>query len=104
MKTAHRTLVRCGDVAHILRELAQDHGIQSVMVEAGGQLVADLLEKNLVDECVIYLAPMITGGLPAVASAGGLALHWKDVEWSRFDDDLRFRACVEREDFSQSGK
>lgn len=97
----HRTLVRCGDVAYILRELVQDHGIQSVMVEAGGQLVADLLEKNLVDECVIYLAPMITGGLPAVAGVNGLQLRMENAEWTSIDDDVRLRALVQRH---QSGK
>lgn len=100
----YRTLVRSGDVETILREIVTEHGVLSVMVEAGGRLVADLLEKHLVDECVIYLAPMITGGLPAVAGVGGLSLRWTEVEWSRFDDDLRFRARVLREEASQSGK
>lgn len=99
-----RTLIRGGDLTGILREMASSYGVLSVMVEAGGQLVAELLDRDLVDECVIYLAPMITGGLPAVAGLGGRELRWSDVEWSHFDDDIRFRARLLRNVEDQSGK
>lgn len=96
----HRTLVRSGDLREILHEMASNFGVLSVMVEAGGQLVAELLEKNLVDECVIYLAPMITGGLPSIAGANSLNLSLAEAEWSCFGDDVRLRALVK----NQSGK
>ena len=97
----HRTLVRSGDLTDILCEMVGSFGVLSVMVEAGGQLVAELLENDLVDECVIYLAPMITGGLPAVAGMSSLQFCLADAEWSRFGDDVRLRALVKR---NQSGK
>lgn len=96
----HRTLVRSGDLTEILREMANNFGVLSVMVEAGGRLVAELLENNLVDECVIYLAPMITGGLPAIAGANSLNLSLAETEWSCFGHDVRLRALVK----NQSGK
>ncbi len=97
----HRTLVRSGDLTEILRDMASNYGVLSVMVEAGGKLVAELLENNLVDQCVIYLAPMITGGLPAVAGANSLNLSLAEAEWTRFGDEVRLRALVQR---NQSGK
>ncbi len=100
-ESRHRTHVRSGDLTEILREMVGSFGVLSVMVEAGGQLVAELLDENLVDECVIYLAPMITGGLPAVAGMGNLQFCLADAEWSRFGDDVRLRAFVKR---NQSGK
>jgi diaminohydroxyphosphoribosylaminopyrimidine deaminase/5-amino-6-(5-phosphoribosylamino)uracil reductase len=100
-ESLHRTHMRSGDLTEILREMVGSFGVLSVMVEAGGQLVAELLDENLVDECVIYLAPMITGGLPAVAGMGNLQFCLADAEWSRFGDDVRLRALVKR---NQSGK
>ena len=100
-ESLHRTHMRSGDLTEILREMVGSFGVLSVMVEAGGQLVAELLDENLVDECVIYLAPMITGALPAVAGMGNLQFCLADAEWSRFGDDVRLRALVKR---NQSGK
>lgn len=90
----HRTLVRGGDLQTILREMVADHGVMSVMVEAGGRLVAELAKQNLLDECVIYLAPMITGGLPAMAGISALDLAMAEAEWARIGDDVRVRARV----------
>jgi diaminohydroxyphosphoribosylaminopyrimidine deaminase/5-amino-6-(5-phosphoribosylamino)uracil reductase len=97
----HRSLVRSGDLKEILGEMASNFGVLSVMVEAGGQLVAELLKNDLVDECIIYLAPMITGGLPAVAGMSSPNLSLSEADWSRFGDDVRLRALVHT---NQSGK
>lgn len=48
------------DADAVLRELAL-RGVNEVLVEAGAALAGDLLEKNLVDELVIYQAPHIMG-------------------------------------------
>lgn len=98
---SHRTLERSGDIETILREMVTEQGVLSLMVEAGGKLVAELAKQNLLDECVIYLAPMITGGLPAVAGLDSLPLSMTDIEWSRIGDDVRVRACVRKD---QSGR
>lgn len=93
----HRTLVRGGDMENILREMVRDHGVLSVMVEAGGKLVAEMAKRNLLDECVIYLAPIITGGLPAMAGMNALDLAMTEAEWSRIGDDVRVRARVRKD-------
>jgi len=48
------------DADAVLRELAE-RGVNEVLVEAGAALAGDLLEKDLVDELVIYQAPHIMG-------------------------------------------
>ncbi len=48
------------DVDAVLRELAS-RGVNEVLVEAGPRLAGHLLERDLVDELVIYQAPHIMG-------------------------------------------
>lgn len=94
---AHRTLVRSGDIAGILREIVRDMGILSVLVEAGGKLANDLIQQDLVDEMVCYLAPMITGGLPTVAGDGFATKNLTEIEWSVIDQDVKFRGLFRAE-------
>lgn len=49
------------DLAAMLAALWTD-GIRSVFVEGGPTLESALLKAGLVDECVIYLAPVLLGG------------------------------------------
>jgi diaminohydroxyphosphoribosylaminopyrimidine deaminase/5-amino-6-(5-phosphoribosylamino)uracil reductase len=90
----HRTLVRGGDLTQILRTCAIELGILSVLVEAGGKLAAELLQHNLVDEVVTYLAPIITGGLPAVAGEKTQPLKLKNIVWSQLGPDVKFRGLI----------
>lgn len=60
------------DVGALARRLG-DAGIQSVLVEGGGEVHAYLLEKRLADELVLYIAPKIVGG-PAKTWVGGKGL------------------------------
>lgn len=92
---AQRTLVRAGDLTEILRHVVIEQGVLTVLVEAGGTLVAELLQANLVDEIVGYMAPMITGGLPAVAGNRMPEFHLHNVVWTRIGDDMKFRALVQ---------
>jgi riboflavin biosynthesis pyrimidine reductase len=71
------------------------------MLEAGGILLAEFMGRGLVDECVIYLAPMVTGGLPAIAGTQDFDLVLDDAEWQRIENDVKLRALVRR---SQSGR
>jgi diaminohydroxyphosphoribosylaminopyrimidine deaminase/5-amino-6-(5-phosphoribosylamino)uracil reductase len=89
-----RTLIRGGDVEKVLRELVIEQGVLAVMVEAGGEFVAELLRLRLVDEWVCYLAPMMTGGKVAVAGESDLSICWVDAEWKRLGNDVRVRARV----------
>lgn len=89
-----RTLVRGGDLTQILRTCVIDQGILSVLVEAGGKLAAELLQHNLVDEVVTYLAPMITGGLPAIAGEKSQPKKLKNIVWSQLGPDVKFRGLI----------
>jgi diaminohydroxyphosphoribosylaminopyrimidine deaminase/5-amino-6-(5-phosphoribosylamino)uracil reductase len=87
-----RTLIRSAtDLAAMLRQLASEQGILSLMVEAGGRFSAALFEAGLVDEVVVYLAPLLCGGpVPALGGAGlERALNLTQLEFTRLGDDIR---------------
>lgn len=92
-----RTLIRPrGDLAGTLRGLAREQGVLSVLVEAGGVFSAALFEAGLVDEAVVYYAPLLCGGtLPGLAGVGWReSMRLEEVEFQRFGDDLRVRGLV----------
>jgi len=92
-----RTLIRPGtDLTNMLRRLARDQGVLSVLVEAGGKLSAALFEAGLVDEVVIYLAPMVCGGsVPALATANlPASLSLSDLNVTQLGADLRLRGVI----------
>ena len=94
-----RTLIRSGtDLAAMLRQLASEQGILSLMVEAGGRFSAALFEAGLVDEVVVYLAPLLCGGpVPALGGAGlAPALNLTQLEFTRLGDDIRLGGRVLR--------
>lgn len=65
------------DLVAAMAKLAE-LGIQRVLVEGGGSLIAELLRLRLVDELLVYVAPVIFGGAsaPTLADgAGGLTLQ-----------------------------
>jgi 2,5-diamino-6-(ribosylamino)-4(3H)-pyrimidinone 5'-phosphate reductase len=52
----------------------KDLGIDRLMVEGGGSLNFELIRLELVDEVIVYIAPMIFGGesAPTLAAGSGL--------------------------------
>ena len=76
--------VNLGKMMETLGEL----GVKRLMVEGGGTINFELLQLGLVDELMIYIAPMIFGGenAPTLASGFGLvrneaiAMKLKNVE------------------------
>ena len=87
------------DLTQVLKQLAQRE-INSVLVEAGSNLVGNLIAQNLVDEIIIYMAPKIFG-----SAAKGMAdidaidimdeqisLEYKDVR--RVGEDLKITALI----------
>lgn len=61
-KFAQRTLVEeQGDLSAALQTLVKK-GCNTVMVEAGGTLMASFLQAGLADELVVFYAPLLTGG------------------------------------------
>jgi diaminohydroxyphosphoribosylaminopyrimidine deaminase/5-amino-6-(5-phosphoribosylamino)uracil reductase len=49
------------DIPHVFDKLAEKLGIQHIRVEAGATLAASLIEQDLVDELIVYLAPKLMG-------------------------------------------
>ena len=95
-----RTLLRSGtDLESALRELVREQGILCAMVEAGGQFSAALFEAGLIDEVVVYSAPMLCGGpVPALAGKAlphSLRLH--ETSFERLGDDVRMGGVIERQ-------
>jgi 2,5-diamino-6-(ribosylamino)-4(3H)-pyrimidinone 5'-phosphate reductase len=54
-------------------------GIDHLMVEGGGTMNFELMRLGLVDELMIYVAPMILGGANAPTLADGLGLTRSDA-------------------------
>lgn len=52
-------------------ETLSEHGIGKIMVEGGGSLNAAFLAEGLVDEVLVYIAPLIFGGASAPTLADG---------------------------------
>lgn len=92
-----RTLIRPrGDLAAILRDLAREQGVLTVMIEAGGVFSAAMFEAGLVDEAVVYYAPILCGG-PSPGLAGtGLreSLHLKEIGFLQLGNDIRLRGVI----------
>jgi diaminohydroxyphosphoribosylaminopyrimidine deaminase / 5-amino-6-(5-phosphoribosylamino)uracil reductase len=96
---AHRTLIRPRhDPEETLRGLVREQGVLTAMTEAGGIFSSALFEAGLVDEVVIYYAPLLCGGpVPALAGAGlPHALELKETEFISFGNDIRFRGIIAR--------
>lgn len=88
------------DVTALARMLGES-GITSVLVEGGGEVHASVLEHQLADQLVLYVAPKIVGG-PAKSWVGGAGLaaiaHAHAFAFDdgvvRLGDDLRFTAVA----------
>lgn len=92
-----RTLIRePGEIDFVLRNLVKEQGVLSVMLEAGGKFSAAMIRAGLVDEAVIYYAPMLCGGaVPALAGEEfPESVKLEDITWKTFGDDLRIRGLV----------
>ncbi len=96
-ESMERTLIRPrGDLAEILRNLARDQGVLTVMIEAGGVFSAAMFEAGLVDEVIVYYAPILCGG-PSPGLAGlGLkeCLHLTEIDYQQFGNDIRLRGVI----------
>ena len=86
----------------VLRTLARDHGVNTVLLEAGGSLLGEFSDQALIDEWIIYLAPLVCGG-PKVGLAGDGAgsleerISLEKVMVKQVGGDLCARGVVSRE-------
>ncbi|MCP5537191.1 MAG: bifunctional diaminohydroxyphosphoribosylaminopyrimidine deaminase/5-amino-6-(5-phosphoribosylamino)uracil reductase RibD [Akkermansiaceae bacterium] len=91
---AHRTLVQeQGDLRAALLTLV-DKGCNSVLVEAGGTLMAAFLSAGLVDEVAIFYAPMITGGPDSGFAGIPCGTKLRNQTFTRIGDDILLNAFV----------
>jgi len=85
----------------LMRKLAQ-HGVLSVLCEGGGDLAAGLIGTGLVDELVLFVAPLVIGGggVNAVGGRGWLlkkAPRLRVSEVSQMGKDIMVRALCSRD-------
>ncbi len=71
-------------------------GVCSVMLESGGRLLAHAIEEGLVDELILYLAPMLGGGSTRLVPVEGLLARLDHPEFVTVGDNLRVRGRVLR--------
>ena len=87
----------------VLRTLAKEHDVTTVLLEAGGNLLGLFHDQGLIDEWVIYLVPMVTGGpSPALGGEGSESLserlNLEELSIEQIGNDLCARGMVKRED------
>jgi diaminohydroxyphosphoribosylaminopyrimidine deaminase/5-amino-6-(5-phosphoribosylamino)uracil reductase len=93
---AARTLVyQQKSLAAVLKDLGK-RNVTSVLIEGGGEILGEALDKRLIDKLQIYLGPMLTGG-PVTAFPGhganktANALRLRDVEYERMGQTICLR-------------
>lgn len=59
----------------LLQILARDHLATNVLVEGGGQLLGSLLDAQQIDQCEVFIAPKLIGGLEAPGPMAGIGLE-----------------------------
>lgn len=62
------------DLEDLLKKLGR-LGITQILVEGGGEVIADFLDKKMVQECYFFVAPFIIGGKDAISSVGGRGIQ-----------------------------
>jgi len=86
------------DLVKLLKTLAKK-GIAHILVEGGGELIAGLIEKDLADRLLIFVAPKIIGGREAITSVEGSGIakikdarRFKIKSVTRFEEDILIEA------------
>ena len=85
-----------------LRCLVKEYGVNSVMLECGGRLAGLLLDKGLIDELAVFMAPMVTGGAVSALGGDGLpdGLKVDEVRYERFGPDVMMRGVLVKQEMS----
>jgi len=84
-----RTIVYQGKTLGQALESLGQRGVQSVMLESGGRLFAYGLAKGLIDELVLYVAPIIGGGENRLLPIDGIVADLKDMRTKRIGPDIK---------------
>lgn len=89
------------DIYDVLRTLNHDYDVQSVLIEAGGHLLGSFQDAGLIDEWVVYMAPMASGGDNVSVAGNGVEnlkerISLTDIKTTKIGSDVRFRALTDR--------
>jgi len=91
------------DLSALLARLAAE-GVDSALIEGGGETAASFLEAQLVDRVTFLIAPLVIGGRGAVPSVGGegaerlaQATALRDVTTTWAGSDLVYSGLVRRD-------
>jgi len=83
------------DLAATLRMLREVHGFSTIMLEAGPGLLGAMIEADLVDEAVVYVAPLLLGDEMAKAVVRGRVVDsltsgkkWRLLRMRRSGEDV----------------
>ncbi|WP_086982530.1 bifunctional diaminohydroxyphosphoribosylaminopyrimidine deaminase/5-amino-6-(5-phosphoribosylamino)uracil reductase RibD [Vibrio aphrogenes] len=88
------------DLPKLLKQLAEEHNINHIWVEAGATLATNLITQQLIDELIIYMAPKLMGtdgrGLTQIAGFTEMkqALDLNITDLRMVGKDLRITACL----------
>lgn len=86
-----------------LRRLVAAHDITTIMVESGGGLLGALFRANLVNEALVFIAPMLFGDQEAIPAlrgfttehvTDGVHLHWRETRLRGGDIVARYRVSA----------
>ncbi|AVI40156.1 bifunctional diaminohydroxyphosphoribosylaminopyrimidine deaminase/5-amino-6-(5-phosphoribosylamino)uracil reductase RibD [Bacillus pumilus] len=105
IEKGHQVYITSGeqrtDIHDVLRML-KERSVMSVLVEAGGSVSASFLEASLVNEAVIYMAPLLIGGknAPTFFEGDGVkklkeAIRPADVEYSMVGKDFKMTLKIQ---------
>lgn len=77
-----------------------DRGVDRLLVEGGGELIASLFEAGLVDELTVYVGAMVVGGrdAPTLADGDGFVANFPELSLEgveELDDGVLLRWSVE---------
>ncbi len=81
---------------NVLRMLARDYEVNDLLLEAGATLTGSLLQHGLLDELVVYQAPVILGctavGMAALPTLTRMEQRWELelVDYQRLEADWKF--------------
>ncbi|MDD5006149.1 MAG: bifunctional diaminohydroxyphosphoribosylaminopyrimidine deaminase/5-amino-6-(5-phosphoribosylamino)uracil reductase RibD [Candidatus Omnitrophica bacterium] len=88
------------DLEDLFRKLAQLE-IANILAEGGGKIAGALLDENLVDYVLFFIAPNIIGGDKSIASIRGSGIRWikqareiKKINLRQLNQDLLVEGAV----------
>lgn len=66
------------DLVWLMKHLASEYHIDSILLEGGAELACSALEAGIVNKLQVYIAPKIFGGAGAKSAVGGIGVDYPD--------------------------